>query len=324
MDSTDKLMLAQLEDKLIDTVTSYVKKNITGKYTVVLSGGFDSGFLAAITKPVNAIRMHFPYGTVFDESRYAYAVAKHLDLDLQDVTVTPENFKENFAEAVKVMGEVTSHFSLVPLYMLMKSLKEKGVTDVISGEGPDEYLGGYARQIIFDELIKLYGIAELRNYRLMINKVLGIHDHYFGELVFLYGQTVGYSMEEIGNFLKEDKTISSLPFQGIIGKMDMTLGKIEKMEQKMAEHFGIKFHYPYINDELASFCYSLPDSLKIRDGVTKWGFRQICKKYLPAMMMDRSKMGGPVAPVNDLMGWDLGPFDKSKYLEEQEKILNEK
>jgi len=81
-------------------------------------------------------------------------------------------------------------------------------------------------------------------------------------------------------------------------------------------------HYPYINDQLAEYCYRLPDHLKIRNGVTKWGFRQICKKYLPAMMMDRVKMGGPVFPVNKAMGWVVeGGYDKTIYLAKQIEIL---
>ena len=118
--------------------------------------------------------------------------------------------------------------------------------------------------------------------------------------------------------------LSGYPFQGIIGKMDMELGSIEKMELKMAEAHGVNLFYPYIDGTLAEYCYRLPDNLKIRDGVTKWAFRQICKKYLPAFMMDRGKMGGPVAPVNLWLGdTSCGEFDKTAYLKKQEEILNE-
>ena len=40
-------------------------------------------------------------------------------------------------------------------------------------------------------------------------------------------------------------------------------------------------------------------------------------------MKNRSKMGGPVAPVNRLMGWELPDFDKTEYLKAQEKILHD-
>lgn len=312
----EKYLLAELEDRIIDTVTEYVSK-VPRPFGAVISGGFDSGLLAALTKPDYAFRVKFPYGTKFDETRYANAIAKHLGLNIVEIEITPENYKENFEEAVKAMGEVTTHFSLVPLYIMFKTMREHNMKDVLSGEGPDEYLGGYARQIIFDELRKLYEIPELRNYHEMIDKVIGT------DLLRKYSELVGYKKEDY-EFWLEQSDINSRPLQGTIGKLDMELGGIEKMEQKMAEHFGINFHYPYINDELAEYCYKLPDEMKIRNGVTKWAFRKIALKYLPTLLKDRSKMGGPVAPVNRLMDWDLDDFDKSRYIKEQKRILNGK
>jgi asparagine synthase (glutamine-hydrolysing) len=315
-----KYLLAELEDKIIDTVTNYVAR-VPRPFGIVLSGGFDSGLLAALTKPNFAYRVKFPYGTKFDESIYADAISKHLSLPIKEIVITKENFQENFTEAVKVMGEPTTHFSLVPLYIMFKTFKKDGVKDILSGEGPDEYLGGYARQIIFDELRKLYEIPELRNYHGLINKSLKTQETILklkNQFVWQYGNLVGYDEGQITNYFNSD-----YPLQGAIGKMDMELGVIEKMEQKFAQHFGINFHYPYINEELAEYCYHLPDNMKIRNGVTKWGFRKIALKYLPPLLKDRAKMGGPVAPVNKLMGWeDLGDFEKGRYLEEQKKILN--
>jgi asparagine synthase (glutamine-hydrolysing) len=183
--------------------------------------------------------------------------------------------------------------------------------NILSGEGPDEYLGGYSRYIIFDELRKLYEIPELRNYHSTIPKALG-----FDNLELRYVEFMKYPgvVADIGNY----------PLLGKLGKYDMELGEIEEMEQNMAKANDVILHYPFINPVLADYCYKLPDDLKIRNGVTKWAFRQICKKYLPASIMDRGKMGGPVAPVNywiDNIG--AGEFDKTKWLAIQEEILNE-
>lgn len=312
----NQYLLDELECKILDTVSSYIEEHKLQNYSILLSGGFDSGLLAAITEPKQAFRIKFPYGTLFDETRYAKVISKHLNIKLNEYTITPEIFKQNFEEAVKVYGEVTTHFSLVPLYILFKNISETGVTDILSGEGPDEYLGGYARQIIFDELRKLYKIPELRNYKSLLDREVG------GKFVQWYGAMEGfnYDFEKVCEYQKlydEGK----YPLQGVIGKMDMELGHIEKMEQKFANHFGIKLHYPYINEEFAEYCYRLPDDMKIKNGRTKVAFKEIAMKYLPEIMRNRVKMGGPVAPVNKLMGWNLDDFDKSKYIEEQKRIL---
>ena len=325
---TDQYYLAELEDKLLETVYNYVQ-GLKRPYGILISGGFDSGLLAALTKPDYVYSIRFPYGIKYDESRYADAIIDHLGLRDKTtiITITKEHFDENFRDAVTTMGEPVSHFSLVPLYTLFKTIrKDKGPNaNILSGEGPDEYLGGYARQIIFDELRKLYEIPELRSYHGLINKVLNIKDPEY-DFYYKYAELVGYSEEEIRDWktaygydiLKE----SGYPFQGGIGKMDMDLGVIEIMEQRLAKRHEVNLHYPYINEKFSDYCYTLPDNLKIRNGVTKWAFRQICKKYLPEFVMDRAKMGGPVAPINHWIDVaDKGEFDKKRYLEIQKEIL---
>jgi asparagine synthase (glutamine-hydrolysing) len=313
----NKYLLGELEDKILDTVSSYVK-DTPKPYGLVFSGGFDSGLLAAITQPKKLFRVVFPYGTKFDESRYANAIVKHLGIESKvvEIEITAQDFKLNFEDAVKAMGEVTTHFSLVPLYILFKRIKEYGTEDILSGEGIDEYLGGYARYIIFDELKKLYEIPELRNYHEIIYKTL---DKKFDDIK----RNLIHKYAGVMNYLpcKEKYIFSEYPLQGALGFMDMELGQIEKMEQKLANHFGIKLHYPYINEDLAEYCYKLPDDMKVKNGRTKVAFKEIAMKYLPDIVRDRVKMGGPVAPVNQLMGWNLDDFDKTKYIQEQERIL---
>jgi len=319
----DGYYLAQLEDNILNTVEKYVRLNVPRPFGILVSGGFDSGLLAAITKPDFVYTLRFKEGVTFDESRYADAVIDHLHLRNKTIVLelTKEDFIANAPEAIKAMGEVVSHFSVVPFYTVMKFISEhtKGLgvlPNVLSGEGPDEYLGGYARQIIFSELQGLYKIPELRGYKETINKVIG------RDLVKQYGDMMKYDPQRVLDY-QIAYASGEYPLQGAIGKMDMELGVIEKMEQKLAKHTGVNLHYPYINNDFAEYCYKLPDHLKIRNGVTKWAFRQIAKKYLPEFMMDRAKMGGPVAPVNKWL-FDKEGFDKADWIAFQKNILNEK
>lgn len=311
-----------LERKIINMVENYVK-NVPRPFGLFLSGGFDSGLLAALTRPDSVFRVKFPYGSKYDESIYADSIIDHLGLNnVNIIEPTKEDFEINFPKAVKVMGEPVSHFSLVPLYMLFKKVSESGVGHILSGEGPDEYLGGYARQIIVDELRKIYSIPELRNYSNFIDGFIKLDQSIDqGQLIWRYGEIMGYDPSKVIDYYQLHRE-GKYPLQGIIGKMDMELGVVEKMEQKLARHFGVTLHYPYINDEFAEFCYQLPDNLKIRNGVTKWAFKKLSLRYLPETMADRPKMGGPVFPVNKLMDWmEYGEFDKTIYIRKQKEIL---
>lgn len=321
---SDQYYIAELENKILETVYEQTK-DIPRPWGIVLSGGFDSGLLAAITKPDYVFSISFPYGPKYDEGRYRDAIIEHLGLKkVNIIPFTKEDFLPNLKEGVKIMGEPLTHFSLAPFNLLMKRIGEVKGSNVLSGEGPDEYLGGYARQIIFDEIKRLYGIPELVNYHGMIDRTFGvpISNKDVALLRKYYDLVYGGDDKTFNDFM--EKLDGKYDLQGLIGKMDMELGVIEKMEQKLANAHGVKLHYPYINDAFAKYCYKLPDHLKIRNGVTKWIFREISKKYLPPIMTDRIKMGGPVAPVNHWIENSGGEYSKESYLKLQEEILNGK
>jgi len=311
----DAYHIAKLENEIIKTVSNYVA-NIPRPFGVLLSGGFDSGLLAALTKPDFVVTLRFDKGPKYDESRYADAIIDHLRLRSKTIVVTPtkEDFEKNAPAAVEAYGKTCSHFSLVPFYMAMRQVADhcQGYEPhVLSGEGPDEYLGGYARYIIFDRFNKLYEEPELINYHETIDKALG------DNTLKKYVDFMGYDFKEIPNIGK----VSEYPYLGKIGYIDMEAGEIEKMEQAMAKATGVNLHYPYIDPLFAEYCYRLPDDLKVRDGVTKWAFRQVCKKYLPELVWNRAKMGGPVAPVNHWLGGSESEFSKERWIQYQQKIL---
>ena len=132
-----------MKDKLERLVRESVERTVGSlkrPFGLFLSGGVDSGLLAALSKPDVVFTCRFPYGPQFDEFDSAEATARHLGLEMVVVEPTKEDFFRYLPEALK-MFEKTTHFSLVPLYMLFKAAKERGITTILSGEGPDEYLG---------------------------------------------------------------------------------------------------------------------------------------------------------------------------------------
>lgn len=314
---SDSYYLSELEDKILETVWK-ATKDLPRPFGLILSGGFDSGLLAALTKPDYTFSISFPYGPKYDEGIYRDAIVKHLGLQNTIIEFKQEDFLSNLEEGVKILGETTTHFSLAPFNLLMKMVNhygsEEGRKSVLSGEGPDEYLGGYARQIIFDELKKIKLIPELRNYKKVVERIIG------NDLIKNYAVFMGYDYARVSEFRSKNAP-KQYPMQGEIGKIDMEFGVIEKMEQKLADAHEVNLLYPYINEKFSEYCYQLPDHLKIRNGVTKWAFREICKKYLPEIMWNRAKMGGPVAPVNQWIKSEGGEFDKKTYIELQEHIL---
>ena len=305
-----------IKDKLERLVKESVERTVGSlkrPFGLFLSGGVDSGLLAALSKPDVVFTCRFPYGPQFDEFDSAKATAEHLGLEMVVVEPTREDFFKYLPDALK-MFEKTTHFSLVPLYMLFKAAKEEGITTILSGEGTDEYLGGYSSYSIIlkeEELIKrLLSQPELQNYRPMIER-------YFGPLISRYARILGKDEMTIQPFWdKYENKVSKFGFT------DLAVRKIEEMELALAKGWGVELIYPYMTEEIAEFCFKeIPDDMKVDDYTTKILWKKIAEHYLPRDVVWRTnKMGGPVAPVNIWLE-QKDMFSKEAYLAKQDVIL---
>lgn len=267
---------------------------------VALSGGIDSSLLAALIKPRLAISVQLPGDEKYNEIKWAKKTAKHLNLKHIIVKCDDSKFDEYVTQAVKAIGRPIPHFNIFPLFVMYQKLAEMGERELVLGDGPDETLCGYARDLIIEHVYKVYDFAALRHYRPLIDKILPKK----AEAIRLATNLAGF----------EDVVAADMAM-----REDM-----DDMSDGIAKHFGIRNIRPYQdNPRLDKFMARLPMKHKIQGEYGKYILRQIAAKYLPQEIAWRlKKIGGPVYPVNVLRGWmDEGEFDKTRWLEYQRKIL---
>lgn len=282
-----------LESKIKKAVKPYMGMPLA------LSGGVDSSLLAALIKPKFAISVRLPDDPRFNEIQYSEMVCKHLGIEHVIVDLDESTFDEDVKTAVKAIGRPIPHFNIFPLFQMYKKLKEMGEDKVVLGDGPDETMCGYARDLIFNYLYKIYEFEAFENYKPMIDKLL---------------LPLPEAIKKITG--KEAETMMDCDIRLMRPDMD-------DMSNGIARYFGIANVRPYQDDtELDNFMRDLPMKDKIKD--VEWGkyaLRKIVAKYLPKEIAWRKKkVGGPVYPVNKLKGWDEG-LEKEQWLKYQEQIL---
>jgi len=283
-------MLKELE-RLLRKETRQIPK----PYGIFLSGGLDSGLLAALSKPQFAITCVFDD---YSELKYTEKIAKHLKIPLEIIKPQKQQFEGFLYNAVKIIGKPINSVSIVPWYCLMGSAQGKTMID---GEGGDELFGGYSRYLIMKHIFELYDVPELENYKPTL-------DYLFGDI---HSKLVEAEMPKTTNMLE----IMNNEFK-------YTLPDIILMEHKLAEYFNVKFYQPYMSKSIQRFACNLPLNAKIRGFQTKVILRQLAEKYLPHSVVYRKTKQGLVSPALDWLGFNKSwKFDKKEYLNYQKRIL---
>ncbi len=285
-------------EELERRIKAEIKRHI-GK-PLALSGGVDSSLLAALIKPKFVISVELPGDEKYNEIKWAKKVAKYLKIKHVIVKLDDTEFDKHVTKAVKAIGRPIPHFNIFPLFAMYKKLAEMGEKEVILGDGPDETMLGYGRDLIIEYLYKVYDLEALAHYKPLIDKILPKKS----EAIRLTTNLEGF----------EDLVSANIAM-----RKDM-----DDMSNGIAKHFGITNIRPYQdNPEMDNYMRDLPMKHKIQGEYGKYLLRKLAERYLPhEIAWRKKKVGGPVYPVNVIKGWmDDGEFDKKRWLEYQKKLL---
>jgi asparagine synthetase B (glutamine-hydrolysing) len=247
-----------------------------------------------------------PGGEKYNEIEYSKLVCKYLDIEHIIVELDDTKWDEYMQIACRAVGRPIPHFNMFPLFCMYKKLNELGEKRLVLGDGPDEVMMGYTRDLVISYLYRVYQFEAFRNYKPMIDKIL---------------PPINVAISRVIEKETDETNINR-------ADIDLMRPDMDAMSDGIAKYFGITNYRPYQdNKEIDNFMYCLPEKEKIHEvEFGKYALRKITEKYLPKEIAWRKKkVGGPVYPVNILRGWmQHGEFDKREYLKYQEQCLTSK
>lgn len=323
--------LAELESLLVDAVRIRLRADVpVGAY---LSGGLDSSTIAAIIRNFTSNHLDtFSIAfsdTQFDESAFQRQMAGFLGTDHQVVQATHADIGRVFPDVIWHTEIPVMRTSPAPMFLLSKLVRDSGYKVVLTGEGADEFLGGYD---IFKEakvrrfwarqpaskwrpllLQRLY--ADIKGFSRSSPALLAA---FFSEGLTdvdspAYSHAVRWRNNRracrfFADGLKADlakQTSSALdqiaypPQFGGWGGLEraqfleisifMSQYLLSSQGDRVGMAHSIEGRFPFLDCRVVNFCNRLPANLKLRGLTEKFLLKQLGRKWLPPEIWQRPK-----------------------------------
>ena len=306
-------------NKLEESIVSSINSHFTDekKCYSFLSSGVDSSLIASITKPKFTFTVGYNEDK-YDEIKYAKDLVKELNIENKNKIIDKNVYLESASKVMYYLDEPLADPACISLFFCFM-LAKPYTKIILSGEGADEFFGGYNAysQIEFRNKYKIISKVFRRFISLLLNKFEDkkyisflvkngkeIEEEYIGvnrifsdkEIKKLLNTNINYNyQEQIQNiFTEQEKKYSDLQKMQYIDINNFLVNDIFLKLDKMSMCFGIEARVPYVNKGVFEEACKLKDEEKIKDKKTKVIFREIAKNYIPNNSFAKRKLGFPV------------------------------
>jgi len=309
-----------------------------------LSGGIDSSAIAAVmsgmvSEPIKTFSVAFKEREA-NELEYARLVSEAFKTNHHEIVVSPEDFFTNLPKLVWHEDEPLAHPSSVALYFV-SLLASRHVKVVLTGEGSDELLAGYARykktilnlalgsryrsltpaslRRVLRRQIEVMPVARLRQklLRSFLAVEPDIESIYFDNFAVFPRQL----QPELLSAQTKEQVATADPYVGLreVQKQGDATSLLDRLlyadiktylhellmkQDQMSMATSIESRVPFLDHKLVEFTSGLPERLKLRGWTTKYVLRESMKGLLPETILTRPKMGFPV-PIG---AWFRGAY----------------
>lgn len=303
-----------------------------------LSSGIDSSSIVSLLRKHEDVQT-FSVGfdiPGYSELEYAKRTSEFLGTKHYEITISSLRYLNELPRLIWHQDEPLADPSAIALYFVAEKAKQY-VSVVLSGEGADEFFGGYniyrepgalsifsylpnsARKWMGQMAHKLPQGLKGRNYLIRGSKT--IEERYFGN-AFIFDETT--KQKVLKPFLDSHEAhpwnVTHPIFSRVAEYDDVTkmqyldihtwlCGNILMKADKMTMANSLELRVPFIDVKVFELAAKIPTKYKIANGTTKYVLREAMKKILPPEISTRRKLGFPV-PIRHWLKHEFYPWAK--------------
>lgn len=229
-----------------------------------LSGGLDSSMLLSLIHnqfPENHTIEAFSFycnDSRYDELPYVKNLLKNKPYSLNPVLLTPDEIPKLTYFVTENQQEPFGGLPTLAYYKVFKEARNRGIFVLLDGQGADESWAGYD-----------YYFSGLNS------NIQGVTKSPYRKSVLHPDFANFYSPQEISRPFASD--LQNLQFRDIFLTK---LARALRFSDRVSMANSTELREPFLDYRLVEAAFSLPLSMKFRDGSQKWLFREIAKQFL--------------------------------------------
>lgn len=291
-----------------------------------LSSGIDSSYIVSLAKPNKTYTIGYNLPK-YSEIRYTKKLAEMLGIKNISKKVSQKEYMDSVEKILYQMDEPCADPSAIALYLVSK-LASNDVKVIMSGEGADEFFGGYNTYreaidynaynkipyFIRHLLSKIFSyLPEFKGRNFIVRRGIKLENDYVGVNKI-------FSDEEINKVLSFKSTIKNTDITKSLFDKNRDKSDIVKMQavdikywlvknillkvDKMTMANSIEARTPFIDKEVFKIASTIPLKCKLSKDNTKIALREASKKDIPNEAYKKKKLGFPV-PIREWIREDL-------------------
>lgn len=295
------------------------------------------------TRPVRTFTVGFGESE-FDESHAAREVAKHLGTEHEEIVVSPSESLRVIPLLPAMFDEPFGDVSAIPTWLLTKLARKQVTVALSGDGGDELFAGydryrrtaklwtsvsrlGPIGKALGSSMLALVPADALQH--LMVTAGIGRFPHLFKSRVagvraafgassvdqvydlrmslwsnpsklLEQSSTPAASFASGAKYNRIDPTERMMVIDALSYMPDDVLVKVDRA----AMSNSLETRVPLLDHRIVEFCWTLPQSMRVRDGTSKWLLRQLLYRYVPPSLLNRPKQGFGV-PMGS---WLRGPL----------------
>ena len=321
-DSKERLSLEQVVADIEEIVHETTNAHMISDVEVgsLLSSGVDSSYVVAEFPGKKTFTVGFlDKNSKYNEIRYAEGLTKALkDKENYNKNISSEEYFDSIPKVMYYMDEPLADPSCIALYFVDKLAAEQ-LKVVLSGEGADEFFGGYN---IYHEPISLRGfryvpkfikkpiaalcrkLPDFKGRDFLIRGSKTVEERFIGnanlfsveerEKLLKTKLTHIKPMEIVAPYYKKVKGLNDIAKMQYIDINFWLQGDILLKADKMSMAHSLESRVPFLDINVFNYTKNMPVDYRCNKEATKRAFRIAAKRHLPEATANKKKLGFPV------------------------------